>query len=120
MGHINNKTLAFNNTIALSFGPLTPLEVAAYQKLDLPQHVLDMRAGPIRYEVHLFLANGNPLVIDGKTIVLRSIRSAAPLLGCSPSHLDQTLSDTLNLKGKSYTYQEHTVYLQRVAKSRHT
>ncbi len=86
---------------------MTSLVIKAFNSQDLPEHVFAMRAGPIRYEVHLHLANGYPLVIYGKSIIIIGVWRTAAITGCSSFSLDQTLTEILNLK-KSYKYQGYT------------
>jgi len=77
-GHANDKVLAKDNTLAISFTPLTAVQVLSYAKVDLSKVRVNTRN-----EVQIFDANGTLLES------VFSISVAAPMLGVSASHLDK-------------------------------
>lgn len=90
MSHINNKVLALNNSVALSFIPLSPAQVAGFTKAANKR--VDTRIEVLIYN------------LDGKQIYsYPSISKAAANLGMTIKGLNTDIYVGRNLQGKVYT-----------------
>jgi hypothetical protein len=90
MKHIDDKVLALDNTLALSFTPLTPSQVSAFIKA--PKKRVDTRV-----EVLIYSLDGHQL------FSYPSITQAAPHVGMAVAGLKTDIYVGRNLRGKTYT-----------------
>jgi hypothetical protein len=103
MNHIQNKILAVNNTLALSFTPLTPTQIMEFISVDLSKVRIATRS-----EVHIYNTKGEFITSFSSTT------KAAPSLGVSRQLLNRHLTDKLDLQGRSFLYKGEKVYLRKV------